>query len=157
MMIAAMMTRPNIMSKCSCNKSHKKHCSSIPNLPQTSTLSADTLFAIAQGVTAKSVSLATLEKYLISYISPPDNMPDKIVEVNADYEMDGSEDIVICHGDLTVTYEPKADNIKDHKIRAVSGTVNLLSDAATTETAILIAGQAVNSIYSTISDAWLDI
>ena len=88
---------------------------------------------------------------------------DVIVEItsaDSPYQMTGDEDVLACHvtgGAIDVTYVDKGDAIKKHNIRAIGGTVNFFSNAATIETNLITDGQAVVAFYSQISDAWLDL
>ncbi|MCP3688804.1 MAG: hypothetical protein GY784_10355 [Gammaproteobacteria bacterium] len=133
----------------------------LTTVPTVNTLSSATKFIITQGSDVVSITWSDILKN-INIISPP-VQSHNIVEINSDnspYQMTGMEDVLICHvtGDpIDVIYEPKADSVKAHGIRAVGGTVNLTSDAASIELDTLTSGQAVKSVYSGVADAWLSI
>lgn len=127
----------------------------LTGLPETNTVSNGTKFVITQGSSALVVTWENILKSINILTVPAETH--NIVEVGADYTLDGSEDIVICHGTLAITYENKVNSEKSHSIRAIGGTVTISSDALIEETSILTDGQAVKAVYSAIADSWVDL
>ena len=84
----------------------------------------------------------------------PGQLPDyKIIEINQDYTADGSEDIIISTGSVTITLIDPALATKPVTIRDIAGLTAIVSAAGGLELAGLTVGQSVK--FSPTPTEWV--